>query len=146
MEAKYKCVGCGHCCKTAPCVVSVAIYGPNTECPALKHDGKRYWCGVVKDMAIGEGCSSTLYNKDRELVIKESNEMLPIPADKIMVSFFKAYSGQLYSSEMLFLVFNSMKHDLIEKGYSEEDAVKTIEHIKMCMGMVRSQGVQNFMG
>ena len=65
------CVGCGYCCKRAPCVL-----GEDTPCRELVFKDKRYWCGLVLaakgedkeymeiDLCIGEGCCSSL-NSDR---------------------------------------------------------------------------------
>ena len=76
------CVGCGHCCRTAPCVAAVRIYGNGintTGCPALFHRDKRWWCKIVDhargplreqfvaELAIGAGCCSGL-NTDRNRI------------------------------------------------------------------------------
>lgn len=75
------CVGCGYCCQKAPCIVGWMMYqrvfGP---CPGLtwNEEEQRYFCQVVLDepeaareelkkrMAIGAGCSSAMFNTQRE--------------------------------------------------------------------------------
>jgi hypothetical protein len=78
------CVGCSYCCKVAPCIPGFLVYGPGKPCGALRWDarGGRYLCGVVLDepertrdklkeqMAIGAGCSSPLFNEERERMIQ----------------------------------------------------------------------------
>jgi hypothetical protein len=58
------CAGCGFCCVKAPCVVSIEVYGQTDRCPALYWNGQMYRCGLAKlwteELAIGEGCSSSL--------------------------------------------------------------------------------------
>lgn len=70
------CVGSGYCCKTAICVVGQVHYkvGPTAQCPGLLHNGERYICALAgtyrEELAIGEGCCSPLFNRDREAIIK----------------------------------------------------------------------------
>lgn len=78
------CVGCGYCCKVAPCIPGFLVYGPAKPCGALRWDEEagRYFCGIVLDepertkdklkerMAIGAGCSSPLFNTERERTIE----------------------------------------------------------------------------
>ena len=82
-----KCVGCGYCCLKAPCSISVGLFGKD-KCPALNWSEKkgRYICLLVidpsykgdaykKDLAIGEGCSSSL-NTWRKDVKKRDEEQV----------------------------------------------------------------------
>ena len=79
------CVGCGYCCKQAPCGLCLRLYGLHTAdsgCPVLRHEDGRYWCGaisdaggdmkkrLVEDLAIGDGCCSPLFNTDRDTQLK----------------------------------------------------------------------------
>ena len=50
-----RCTGCGYCCRSGPCLAALIRYGfirawglfrENGGCPALWHDGARYWCGL----------------------------------------------------------------------------------------------------
>lgn len=44
------CNGCGHCCKTEACKLSVDFLKSTvTPCIALEHAYGRYWCGLVKN-------------------------------------------------------------------------------------------------
>ena len=77
------CLGCGYCCKKAPCSLAMSKHGAVAPCPSLRfHDG-RYWCGEVEDaktekernfivgnLYIGAGCCSSL-NSDRRKKAKE---------------------------------------------------------------------------
>ena len=76
-----ECVGCGYCCKKAPCVQALLIdNGVQPPCPLLVLKDGRYWCQIVLDeppdselrreMAIGAGCSSPMFNNDRENMIR----------------------------------------------------------------------------
>jgi len=66
MTIYSKCVGCGHCCITAQCPLSIHLYNFKELCPALYWDDflKRHFCKNAKkyknDLYIGEGCSSNL--------------------------------------------------------------------------------------
>ena len=46
-----RCVGCGFCCRKAPCSLSVYVHGvtsPSQVCKSLVWDSRRrrYWCGL----------------------------------------------------------------------------------------------------
>jgi len=71
------CIGCGFCCRTAQCSLSVSIFAKQKICPALQYDeNEDLWrCGLVTCKApiaekarvfltIGEGCCAPL-NTDR---------------------------------------------------------------------------------
>lgn len=72
------CVRSGFCCKVATCAVGVAHGAPQRGCTFL--GGSRpgeYSCELVtrrpelsEIMAIGSGCSSTLFNEDRDSVLQ----------------------------------------------------------------------------
>lgn len=77
------CVGCGYCCKKAACVLGTFHHGaPHAPCRSLVFRDGRYWCGLVleadevraefikKEMYMGAGCSSTLFNTDREEMLR----------------------------------------------------------------------------
>jgi len=66
------CVGCGYCCRKAPCVL-----GEGVPCVELVERDGRWWCGLVLaatgedremielDLFIGDGCCSS-FNSDRQ--------------------------------------------------------------------------------
>jgi hypothetical protein len=64
------CVGCGYCCMKAQCGLSFVKYGYQKVCPALQWDGRRHVCVWAKeharDLAIGGGCCSSLFNSWRD--------------------------------------------------------------------------------
>jgi len=74
MEVK-PCIGCGYCC-SMPCTLSYfSGWIVDRKCIMLVWDAKagRHWCKAILDdiadkynMAIGGGCSSTLFNDWRE--------------------------------------------------------------------------------
>jgi len=72
------CLGCGHCCLTATCVVGLQLAGEVVHrgvrrCAALVRRGDRYRCALIEagrvppdQLAIGAGCSSPLFNAARD--------------------------------------------------------------------------------
>ena len=74
------CCGCGYCCIKVPCCEGAYRWGPNAPCGGLRWDEEkqRFWCQVILDapeskrdrlkeeMAMGAGCSSTLFNDHRD--------------------------------------------------------------------------------
>lgn len=82
------CVGCGYCCKKAPCTAAFQLDRvKGNECLELSFDGKKYRCGLIENppyhdmlwwksrLGIGAGCSSSL-NSDRKRM------KFPTKADK----------------------------------------------------------------
>ena len=75
-EGKIReCIGCGFCCRQAPCGLAVRWFGCNMDkCPALVWDGARWRCKLVSDgvegaaeyLFIGAGCCSGLNTYQRE--------------------------------------------------------------------------------
>ena len=81
------CVGSGFCCKQAPCPFGEATAPDNPACKHLKEVpqdvGKqsRYTCGIYDYIitqpdwenapAFGAGCCSSLFNPDRERILRE---------------------------------------------------------------------------
>lgn len=84
-----ECVGSGYCCKKGPCGLAVArghdmkhwLEG-GKGCPDLVEKDGRYWCGlylraagpkkakIKYELAIGEGCCSSLFNTEREKILR----------------------------------------------------------------------------
>ena len=68
------CLRSGFCCKQATCVAGVVHGAPSKGCTFLRGDRPgEYSCGLVvdgvidpKELYIGDGCSSTLFNTDRD--------------------------------------------------------------------------------
>lgn len=77
-EAKIKkCLGCGYCCLKAMCALGTIRLGTYKDrCPYLRWNGRRYLCDLYlsdpkslgEKMAIGAGCSSSLFNDWRKEV------------------------------------------------------------------------------
>jgi hypothetical protein len=79
-KPRRPCVGCGFCCKQAPCHL-----GEGVPCRFLAEDEEqegRYRCKKVleaggdlrilleRELAIGQGCCSPLFNSDRETLLR----------------------------------------------------------------------------
>ena len=96
------CVGCGFECRRAPCGFSnyqmredELTWDKTKGCPYLRQVGIQWRCGMYLDagpelrktmeieMGIGAGCSSSLFNTERELMIRRlrflSNSSSPSP-------------------------------------------------------------------
>lgn len=84
------CVGCGYCCKKAPCAFGVKHFGyHDPPCKGLVHNEGRYWCLLVTNalngvgpwpleevmgsLAIGEGCCSSLNSSRRDMLRSNSS-------------------------------------------------------------------------
>lgn len=77
------CVGCGYCCKKAPCFIAACVHKTlepwiqEKGCPSLRVENGRHICGIYadatgetkerikEDLAIGAGCCSAL-NSERK--------------------------------------------------------------------------------
>lgn len=78
------CCGCGYCCMAARCCLSLLIYPTREElCPALIFKEGRFWCHLAEDpqikeeLYIGAGCSSSMFNQQREaFLLGEGEEYL----------------------------------------------------------------------
>ena len=82
-----QCVRCGYCCRKSMCglayhfgrhhLLDMLEADPNAVCPYLKGDKPgEHWCQLIREdpslkdhVAIGGGCSSTLFNDDREAAL-----------------------------------------------------------------------------
>lgn len=81
------CVGSGMCCKKAPCQFGKSTGPDNPTCIHLKEieqtygRHKRYTCGIASHIveqhgweispAFGAGCCSSLFNEDRNAIIRD---------------------------------------------------------------------------
>ena len=59
------CNGCGHCCKTQACEMSLSLLKSNkAPCIALEEEGGRYWCGLIRNpqkyMEIPQGLAKSI--------------------------------------------------------------------------------------
>jgi len=88
------CVGCGYCCKKAPCPLGVLLFDASAPCKGLIFKEGRYWCqplikstgvakGVVRkrlegNLSIGAGCCSSL-NTDRLTFLSNSSSPSSAP-------------------------------------------------------------------
>jgi hypothetical protein len=77
-----KCVGCGYCCRKAPCFLAQLGGCSTAPCSFLRASGVRWVCGLYLDaqeahrrtiaweLAFGQGCTSSLFNTVREETIR----------------------------------------------------------------------------
>lgn len=78
-DYKISCVNCGYCCKKATCDIGLTHGAEPTNCKFLIGDRpgeykcwlaeKEIYPHIKKDLAIGDGCCSSL-NTDRLIAIK----------------------------------------------------------------------------
>ena len=83
MEEWSECVGCGYCCREAPCSLAQAEGITEAPCPLLEWDGTKWRCSRMlrgpdaedwkEYLYTGEGCCSSL-NSDR-LKIPTPNDL-----------------------------------------------------------------------
>lgn len=111
-----ECVGCGFCCRKAPCWVAVRIWGKGLEkCPALKWDEqeKRYWCDLCKkpgqmgsdyrrELEAGEGCCCGL-NTDRQNIPPPEPKMEMYQLQPETAILLRCIAHQFCSPEVLHL-------------------------------------------
>lgn len=97
--ANGACVGCGFECRRGPCGFSNyqmqedgLTWDRKVGCPYLRQVGIQWRCGMYIDgspelrsameqvMGIGEGCSATLFNSDREAMIRRLRSLSSSPS------------------------------------------------------------------
>ena len=119
------CVGCGYCCKTAPCGVALRIYGNITQCPSLKWDAEkqRHICGIIADpvigfkfaeeLAIGAGCCSPLCNTWRQDVHNRIEpEPLAYQLGAEAQAIISAFARDWITGDQLWLALHAAGKDL----------------------------------
>ena len=129
-----QCIGCGYCCRKAPCAMAVRIYGRSLTgpCPELVYHDDRWWCRAIEnargplrdhyeqDVAIGGGCSSSMFNQDREHIptpfeIEKRAELSgqvegPLDYKRAFEIVCKQISGQfMLSGDGLWLVMHELE-------------------------------------
>ena len=75
LAAIKPCLRSGYCCKKATCVLGLAHGAPSRGCTFLVGDSPgEYSCQLINEnpelgsyIAINAGCSSTMFNVDREI-------------------------------------------------------------------------------
>lgn len=74
MKDEGQCVRCGYCCKSVTCHLGWRATAPGQTCVFLQGDRPgNFSCARIEErpelggeVAIGAGCSSSLFNNDRE--------------------------------------------------------------------------------
>lgn len=144
------CVGCGYCCRKAPCALAMRIYGNAiTKCPALSYRDGRWWCDVVdnargslrdeyvKTLAIGAGCCSSLFNQDRENIPAPEPTAPPVDYRKAFQTLCHILSTEMLSGDQLVLMGFRLRAECGEeviKEYVHWLQEGRAKHIKDFMG------------
>ena len=143
-----ECVGCGYCCRQAPCALANRIYDAVDKCPALIWDGKRYWCKIIQhpiigpkhkeELAIGAGCCSPMFNQDRTNIPppKEDSNIYQLSHEMQIVIF--SFAREWISSEVIWLALDRAAKDLKDPLFLNA-ALKLVKE-------QRSSSIQEFMG
>lgn len=149
MKEKIKsCVGCGFCCKKAPCSLALRIFGNVTECPMLIWDenAHRYWCDACRkggevgarnrvELYIGEGCCCGL-NSDRNNIRppeKATSNILSREAQILLA----AIGREWISGDEIYFILERCKEKL------GEEWVKAAAHL---IQEQKSSSISNFVG
>jgi hypothetical protein len=122
------CVGCGYCCRKAPCVAAARVYGNGLKsCPALSWDGSRYWCKLCqvkgkvgadygRELSVGEGCCCGV-NSDRQHIPPPAADVVPqVPQE--LVAVLRALGGEFMSSDALYLAMRRAEGILKRPGFA----------------------------
>lgn len=160
----HKCMGCGYCCVTAQCAVSVRTHGtrPGKVCPELLWENGRHYCRLMrlpgkmgeayrKELAANTGCCSSL-NSWRKIPFEDRTQSardklqtsLVNPLDPIFKTFLRALGRQWISSDLLALTLHAFVHDLKEQGITDADTVSNIAN--QVLQEFRAKHITNFMG
>lgn len=129
------CLGCGFCCRQGPCGIAARTgtwrKPEKGGCRSLKWDGEKWRCVALKvnpqyyrELAVGAGCSSSLFNTDREKiptpeVIAERYKTVKVEVDwkKAFRALSRAMGRQMTSSDRIILTAHAMKKDLPEEEF-----------------------------
>lgn len=157
-----ECVGCGYCCKKAPCVASTRLYPGARYCPQLiwGDDLGRYLChlsmipGSVgekyrQELSIGAGCSSSLNTWRQD--VRQRNTLAANPVSNPIPSEFQLFLGvlgnQWVSGDLLALTIMAFQTRLqSDLHYSEEEAAEYVRFIERLFSENRKSYVKDFMG
>lgn len=148
-DAKIKaCVGCGYCCKTAPCALAVRIYGNITSCPELiwDEDAHRYWCRACKgegglraeyraELFIGAGCCSPL-NSDRKNIPAPPRKIKNVLSSESQI-FLSALAKEWISGDVIYFILMRCKQELGDEW---------VQAASCLIKEQRDSKVTNFMG
>lgn len=120
------CVGCGYCCKKAPCALAVRVFGATTSCPMLIWDevNHRYWCKACKgdgglraeyraQLYIGEGCCSPL-NTDRINIPDPTLKVVNVLSRESQI-ILSALAREWVSGDAIFFVLQNCGRELGEE-------------------------------
>lgn len=156
------CVGCGYCCFSARCAVSMRVYGgdPKIQCPALRYDQeqKNWRCTLAefdstlgtlfrRELHIGEGCCSALFNTWRDEIptpeqiaeaqtaYEAATYRLPKEAQLLLVAFAREW----ISGDVLWLAIHAAAEEIENPEEFKAECLRVIKeqrhkHVKEFMG------------
>lgn len=151
------CVGCGFCCRKAPCGAALAFgtLDKDNKCSVLRWNGSRYLCGFIinehyapirerfyNELHIGAGCCAGL-NTDRQNIPSPEAcglaEIQPpqVPTKKLVWAFAKGCGSAWVSGDCKVLIALALKEDCgkeIANEFLRACQESTAKHVKEFMG------------
>lgn len=80
------------------------------------------------------------------MLAEKDAEKFQIDAGVVFYEFLAALSGEMISSDMMFLVIEQMRGRLLERGYKSEDVDKISMIVAKVLSSRRTNGMHDFMG
>jgi len=162
----YECVGCGYCCLTAQCSVSINVHGVHDICPSLiwNADKQRHECKLIdlpgvlgekfrKMLFIGEGCCSSLNSwrreKNRNRIEEKQKEikLRRVSISSEMQELCASLGKQFISSDVIILTVLNFKNIMMKKhGWDEHFAEIYSNKLLHYISQQRSSISENFLG
>ena len=160
------CVGCGHCCLTAQCAVSLRVHGQQDICPSLSWNEKekRHECELVflpgilgeefkKELYIGQGCCSSLNswrkepNRNRIIEKIKEIEINKVEVPLVFQEWCNIMGKQFMSGDLIALMLINFKNVMIKKhNWSEEYTNAYAEKLSNYIHQQRSTFAEQFLG
>ena len=156
-----KCVGCGFCCISAPCIAADRLYPGAKICPQLNwsDENNRYYCGLMdipglvglsykKELYAGEGCCSNLNTWRQDVKNRHpKKETNFLTIDPMFQLYLKSLGEEFISGDKITLTINSFIHNLIKHmGMNQAEAIKNGELVDSYIRSNRSTFMEEFMG
>lgn len=156
-----ECVGCGYCCMSTPCSVSLRLYKSADICPQLEwnEDKGRYFCGLMllpgnigleyrKELHAGAGCCSNL-NSWRQDIKERSRGALSYKYQAIPVMFqvfLKAYGSEPFlSGDITEMLLKQFQNGLKKVNYSDEEVDNIIGNVRHYISSNKTSMFKDFM-
>jgi len=157
-----ECIGCGFCCRKAPCQIAQRIHGSGiTECPELQWNGSRWICGAVhrargpladqyrRELAIGAGCCCGLNDYRQRGYPPTPEELAPVVGFDPIPRWVQFFIGQLgrnmVSPDVIYLILLSLRKRIADEE-GDERANFVVREIVRCFNGQRSEFDTGFIG